>query len=187
MSEGADAIEVSYSLKEEDVDAYRRYYAIRRPAILFDIGFKTLTVVLAISSIYTLAWPPTLLADIFPLALALMPVVAVFPLMIWSRFGRAFRAAWRSTGQYGEQRMRISPDGIFVSGPTGETLKYWKAVHRIVESGGHAFIFTGHLQAFILPRRAFASSEAREAFLARARAWQASARAVPAPSSTMTR
>jgi len=83
--------------------------------------------------------------------------------------------------------MTISAKGVLVVAPAaGETLKYWKAIRKVTETASHVYLFVGLAQAFVLPKRAFASNEAMEAFLAKVKEYRALAAPPSPPSGTMS-
>jgi len=62
----------------------------------------------------------------------------------------------------GERHVRVNPVEISVSSELRSSTVRWKGVQKITREAGHAFVYVGPVEAFIVPRRAFASDAAFE-------------------------
>ncbi|HNR31975.1 MAG TPA: YcxB family protein [Candidatus Hydrogenedentes bacterium] len=56
----------------------------------------------------------------------------------------------------GHTIMTIAPDRITIENPHGRGVMNWDGVQDVAETPDHIFLVTGHLRAFIIPKRAFA-------------------------------
>jgi hypothetical protein len=96
--------------------------------------------------------------DIWPLLLG--PVLFVLflrPFFRWS-FRRNLRrmfAEGESKGYFGPCSLSIAAEGVVETKSSGESIRKWAAISRIVVTSQHVFIYSSALEAFILPKRAF--------------------------------
>jgi hypothetical protein len=81
-----------------------------------------------------------------------------------------------NTGRFremlGETTMRFDESRIEVENPHGRGRTRWDQVQQIAEIKSHIFIVFGPMQAFVIPKRAFDTPEAAEAFVLQLRAWR---------------
>lgn len=78
-----------------------------------------------------------------------------------------FRA--KRQGVLGPNHFGLSPEGIRVESPKGQSLVYWSAVKRMAATKSRFFLFFGPVNALVLPRRAFESQAGFEAAQTEAR------------------
>jgi hypothetical protein len=107
-------------------------------------------------------------AAIWPLLLGPVLFVLFFtPYLRWKsrRAIKRLFAEGQNTGRYGACSLAITPDGLREIQASGETRRSWNAVERLLIADDHAFIFTSAVEAFVLPRRAFATRERFQAFV----------------------
>lgn len=130
------------------------------------------------------------------LTLSLAPLLAA-AFLLWCLGWAALmhRFAWRrsvrrrvelgfqeygSLGILGNHRIVIDHRGIRESTSVGEWFQDWRAVGRIDATERFVLVYLPGGLVHVVPRGAFASGDAAEAFVARARAWRAQA-ALPRP------
>jgi hypothetical protein len=65
----------------------------------------------------------------------------------------------------GRHRLHLSPAGVTATTPVDSTTIGWQDVTRIASTKAHLFFMLGPHQAIIVPRRAFADTDALEDFL----------------------
>ena len=107
-------------------------------------------------------------AAIWPLLLGpVLFVLSVTPYMKWKtkRIFEQMVAEGNNSGLFGECSLSIDPDGIREIKSSGETMRSWNGVEKLVVTDEHAFIYTSAIEAFVLPRRAFKNEERFQAFV----------------------
>ena len=180
---GAPAgIAVTYRVTDRDIDAYITFVLARVTRVRFYWRLATLVIaggVAAYSYIGRPPWAPWHLAAVEGLAVAALLQGLYFYL----------RAKLRRQARRKRPRPVITavltPAGTVVRDEEGsETRMGWAAVPRIEATAAHIFLFQviekGRVTAaHVIPRRAFASPAAAEAFLDAARRWHAAARSAP--------
>jgi len=106
--------------------------------------------------------------DIWPLLLGpVLFVLFVIPYMRWraAAITRRMLAEGQNSGYYGPCSLSIEPDGLRETKSTGESVRTWSAVEKVLVTDTHAFIYTSAVEAFVLPRRAFHSADAFQEFV----------------------
>jgi len=78
-----------------------------------------------------------------------------------------------SSTQFGRYRITLDLEGIFEEAPNGRHSHRWAAVEDLCETESHLFLVVAGSSAYVLPKRAFASAQAAEEFLAGAKAFRA--------------
>lgn len=107
-------------------------------------------------------------AAIWPLLLGPVLFVLFFiPYLRWKskRIIKRLIAEGQNAGRYGACSLAITPDGLREIQAGGETRRSWNTVERLLIADDHAFIFTSAVEAFVLPRRAFATHEGFQTFV----------------------
>ena len=134
---------------------YGRFWLKRLWPIDLGLAFMLATMTAFLSSnIRGLAYPPMFFAVLAGVALlALWPVLR--PLISRPR----------------PVTLSIDPQGV--TAEPGGVRRAWREVAAVEELDGAVVLAGGNRSAFIAPARAFDSAEARDAFLAQARAWKA--------------
>lgn len=95
----------------------------------------------------------------------LVPTVVVFllyPFLVRYRNRRTIERLLDSSSTaatLGPQRITITPDEITRHNNFGHSAFYWSAIDRVETTRDHLIVFIGATQAFLLPKRDFASEE----------------------------
>ncbi len=78
---------------------------------------------------------------------------------LWSPVVYALaRKRFRKTAHFGHQdQLILEEKGVRAQGLNGETLLFWPSILSVEETEDHIFLFLSDRQAFIAPKRAFAS------------------------------
>jgi len=74
----------------------------------------------------------------------------------------------RNLNLTGPRRITITPDFVISSSPLTQSASRWLGIEKIETDGQNIYIFNSTMTAFILPRRAFNSSQHYAEFLAQA-------------------
>ena len=86
---------------------------------------------------------------------------------------RVERQAQRDPQVISRKTMRISPTGVFVRHPFGEVTMHWPLIKDVVDNQGCIYFFLGKSNAIAVPKKAFDSPEAAQAFYDTAKqSWQ---------------
>lgn len=97
---------------------------------------------------------------IWPLLLGPVLFAAIIiPYSKWKlrRITKRMLKEGRNPGFDGECTTTLQADGIHERRPSGINMRTWESVERIVTTPEHLFIYTSAIEAFVIPRRAFAS------------------------------
>lgn len=98
--------------------------------------------------------------------------VAVLVVAIWWPLSRLYRVA-ASPGERGSlvgpRVVTLSGDGVRQQAPLHHGFTVWEGVLGVHETASHVFLMTDTLAGYIVPRRAFASTEQWHAFVGLAR------------------
>jgi hypothetical protein len=70
--------------------------------------------------------------------------------------------------QFGRYRVTLDAEGISEEAPNGRHSHRWAAVEDLCETQSHLFMVVAGSSAYVIPKRAFASVQAAEEFLAAA-------------------
>ena len=106
--------------------------------------------------------------DIWPLLLGpLLFLAFVFPCIKWrtANLSKRMLSEGSNAGFHGECSLSLDVDGIRESKTSGDTVRTWSAVEKIVVTQEYLFIYTSGIEAFVVPRRAFPSSTDFNAFV----------------------
>lgn len=71
----------------------------------------------------------------------------------------------------GKHTLVVEPSGVTEQGSVSESKVAWSGVEKIEDDNQYIYIFTGPLQAHVIPKRAFRSSEESQKFLETAKAF----------------
>jgi YcxB-like protein len=75
-------------------------------------------------------------------------------------------------------RIELSPDGLTWSSSSGNSLTRWSTFVDIATDGSAAYAYINSMQAYIIPRRAFADAASFERFVAKLRQYREHAPAI---------
>jgi hypothetical protein len=67
-------------------------------------------------------------------------------------------------GVLGNHFLAIGPEGVRERSAVGESTTAWIGIERIEDDEQYLFLYTGPLQAHLIPKRAFATSQEADAF-----------------------
>jgi hypothetical protein len=159
-------MKVSYELTTDDMAALVQLHNARSPTVRRQrygcllIGFFAM---LSLPALIFLSSEKPLLqtaTDIWPLLLGpLLFLMFAIPYLNW-RTGNLAKRMYRegrNSGYYGECSIVLEPNGIRESTASGDTVRKWASVEKIVVSRQHLFVYTAGVEAFVVPRRAFAT------------------------------
>jgi hypothetical protein len=150
---------IEYELTADDYVAFNLHYIHTAPSARRQFRVYRLTVSL-VSPLLILLIVGLLFDDI----LAGVVVATVSGVGLWFLARRSWmremrkylrRAAGREgLGTVGRCSLTIEDGGLRERSSQGETFVAWPSVDRIDETAGHAFIFFGPVQAFVIPKSA---------------------------------
>lgn len=164
---------VSYELTADDLVAFTMYHnatstAARRqrsgcliPILLVMLALPVLILATSDKPIGETAkaiWPLLAVPTLF--------AVLIFPFLRWqtARLTQKLLREGNNTGFYGPCTLSLDDDGIRESKDTGDTMRKWSAVKKFAGTRDHLFIYTSGVEAFVIPTRAFGTSEERIQF-----------------------
>jgi hypothetical protein len=81
-------------------------------------------------------------------------------------FARELGTGPGAASQFGPQRLRVDAAGVSQTGPTAQHEHAWRAVLGLTETADHMFLLIGGGSAYVIPKRAFDSATAIDAFRA---------------------
>jgi hypothetical protein len=135
------------------------------------------------SYLVAVAGVPWILANQVPFSLALLAGAAVAVaapfLYRWYLRCEANRAVRAAPENYGIGTVQLLPEGIHEQSELGLVTIAWSVVTRIVVAPEAVYFYRGSHNAWIVPRRCFASAVAAEAFVADAQQFHAAATGKP--------
>jgi YcxB-like protein len=159
---------VTFSLTEEDLFCFLMFHSLHEQRRLTWGGYFA---AIAFTFVMVAKEGQIGMAVGFAVALAII----LIPTYRWS-LRRAARRMMRESEQLvGENTRVLSPEGVLETGAWGEATLNWNAFDRIVETPDYIYLYRSPRMAEIIPRRAFRTPEAAEAFLQAAKAWHAAA------------
>jgi len=88
------------------------------------------------------------------------------PYVKWrtGHLSRRMLSEGKNSGFYGDCSITLDEDGIRETKSSGETMRKWPSVEKIVVASEYLFIYTSGIEAFVVPRRAFALDAEFNAF-----------------------
>jgi hypothetical protein len=105
------------------------------------------------------AWPLGLFAAVY---------AVIYPWRYRTHVGKLMKkllAEGENKGLIGPRRLSITPESLNGATAFGESVTKWTAVEKIVVVEEYAYIHTGAMSAFIIPKRAFADDRAFQTFV----------------------
>ncbi len=184
-------MEVRFFLTSNDLWNFTKYSFKRTRALVLFALIALVLLLLAFVITTTNTSGDALLINLLPL-LAL--VLAIFFLVFVGFPRRLMRVNANRLAMQGQQIVTIGPEGMRIRNNLTDSLLFWPAFKEITaDTNNLYFIHHGNrLIANLIPRRAFATPQDADAFLAWARQYQAAALArppagPPAPSATYER
>jgi hypothetical protein len=113
------------------------------------------------------------LRTLFPLGYALF-LLFVFPIYYrWSveRTTRKLYAEGQNKGALGNHLVSLDSEGVLEISDVGESRTAWSGIEKVEENEAYIFLYTGSLQAHVIPKQAFLSGSEAAEFLQLARSY----------------
>jgi YcxB-like protein len=79
-------------------------------------------------------------------------------------FARELATGPGATSQFGPHRLCVDAAGVSQTGPAAQHKHAWRAVLGLTETADHMFLLVGGGSAYVIPKRAFESAAAIDAF-----------------------
>lgn len=176
----AGNLAVEFTMTENDYVAFCRYHATQSRSGKRTVWRGRIILGLAAIAVATFAgmdpqlppgWHGLPMLPI-TLVIALIPAALIgfgYPFLLrscvgWNTRRRLRDATFHSVLQ--RQRLELSAEGLKWSGAAGESTTRWSAFSDVVEDAQAAYAYMTSVQAYIIPRRAFADGAAFERFVA---------------------
>ncbi len=166
-------MKASYELTVDDLVAFTQYHHAQSPTARrqrFGCLATGLFAMLSLPALILVGSDEPFLQtarDIWPLLLGpLLFLIFAIPYIKW-RTGILTKKTineGRNTGAYGNCSLSLDPDGIRESKTSGDTVRKWSAVEKIIVLPEYLFVYTSGIEAFVVPRRAFATDSEFDAF-----------------------
>lgn len=161
-------MEITYTVKPEDIVAFHRYQMHHSPMWRRSItsgilaGFVTSAVLFIVMG----GWQSWVNA-VFPV-LFLIVYLTLYPFYIQrtvNRTGSEMVKDGRNKGLWGPHTLTIDESELVERTEVGENRVKWQGLEKIAASPTHLFFFVSSNSAHIIPRSAFADPEQSERFL----------------------
>lgn len=147
---------LKYELTQDDLIAFSVYAATRTPQAVKESSRLRLWI--AIGTVVALALVFAANGSLY-LGLAVGLVVAALLWLVWNPMWRwATKANARrfvglgQLGAVGEYRIWADESGVHQVSPKGRTDSPWQEVLRVEDDDDYIFLFTGELEAYLIPR-----------------------------------
>ena len=174
VSASNTAMQIDYELTVEDAAAFSVYVfrtsprTKRRLRVMQGFGILA-TLILAV------VWPDWSGVGrfIFTILLLLLWIFGYPQYYRWAIRRNALKtySASKSKGVLGKHTVVIEPSGVTETSSVAESKSTWSGIERIEDDSQYVYIFTGPLQAQVIPKRAFRSNEESQTFLETAKAF----------------
>jgi hypothetical protein len=169
-------MDVAYDLTTDDFVAFNVHHQRRSPLVR-TITTSAVMVVWLVVAVAVALYALFAVRDRTTLIVCLLlwgAVVSVFGFLLWRMARRApsnrpsagLVAERDTSSMVGPYKLNVTRTEITESSPQGEATCAMSAVEKIVVTGDHAFIYSSPVQAFVVPRRAFATSVDFESLVA---------------------
>jgi hypothetical protein len=183
-------VEVEFSLTLDDYKAWTAFHKRNRPTARplgpgihrtvqprrgGKLGWVFFVLIVSIWAVLFIISPSSTLHDVLGYAFAGLigagvGALGMICLMAWARIVQIRSQNElvedpRNRWLVGPRRLRISPEGIHVSGQYTRSFITWPTVWFIGATDDHIFLYIATTQAHIVPRQAFADRSDFEAFL----------------------
>ena len=144
--------EVAFTFSREDYLHFIEFWAQRERPKHLRRAFREVCI---LGGLYLVLFLLIRMPDMLAVGLAALLAICCTAFLDWKRKRRMRRVPERILGA---RMARIGPDGLFGRFPRREVLTYWKAITEITEDQDYLFFFTGPSNAYVIPKRAFASA-----------------------------
>lgn len=84
---------------------------------------------------------------------------------VWPRIAQGAIKRSPQKGMFTDTTITVKPEHLAIKTPKGEGTLDWGHVREVAESEGYIFLFTGGVNAFIIPKRGFVDDDACESAL----------------------
>ena len=161
-------MKASYELTPDDLAAFTVFYNSTSP-----VARRQRTGCLTAAVLLMLALPTLVLAttdkpiaetakNIWPLLVGpVLFVIFIIPYLKWRTANLSQRLLREGTnaGFYGQCTLSLDDNGLTETKESGDTIRKWAAVERFVATQDHLFVYTSGIEAFVIPTRAFQTSD----------------------------
>lgn len=149
---------IEYDLVMEDFIAYNLHFMHTSEACLRQLRAYRLTISLVPSILFCAGITIALSNPVAGIATAIVSFVVFWFLSPWVWWRAVRRNVLRMArnnglGEPGTRQLFADDRGLRQESANGETFQLWSGVSRIEETPGHAFIYIGPVQAFVIPKR----------------------------------
>jgi hypothetical protein len=164
----------NFDLDPRDLLAFIEYHYVTSPdvrrqrIVLAMLGFGILAALPIIAALGSGKPAGEVLRNVWPMFLAPLGYLVCFPLSYrWGlkRTCRRLLDEGDKRGFYGPRTMVLEDYGIRETTVSGETVRAWPTVRKVIVSKQHALVYTSATEAFVVPKRAFNESQAFDAFI----------------------
>lgn len=167
-------MEIEFELSMGDLVAFNRYHSEHSPTQRRARLAWRLSVPAIIA--FGVVWN---LNDLVPFLLG-GGAIAVLWFALYPRFQRwslercvrKLYGEGKNKGTICGHKLSIAPDAISERTDVGQATTSWRRVEKITDADQHLFLYTGAVQAFIVPRRAFSDESEFRAFIETARRYR---------------
>lgn len=172
------SMQIDYELTVEDAAAFSVYNFRTSPGTKRRLRFSQGLGVLA-TLVLTIVWP-----DVRPESTNVERLMFTILLLLLFVFGYPQYYRWairrnasktysasKSKGVLGKHTLVIEASGVMEKGSVSESKSTWSGVEKIEDNSDYIYIFTSPLQAHVIPKRAFRTSEESQTFLETAKAF----------------
>jgi hypothetical protein len=173
----SEFMRIDYEITPEDFVALSTVHCSRSPALRRQgYGFLMVPILglFALPGLILVTTDEPILEtakNIWPLMLGpVLFVLFIVPYMRWkvasvASTTKRMLAEGQNAGLFGPRTLSIEPEGLRESKSTGDSMRIWSAVEKVLVTDTHAFIYLSAVEAYLLPRRAFKTSDAFQEFV----------------------
>ena len=166
--DASESLNASYSLTADDLSVFIQFHQTQSPAVRkYRVGclFGGLFATMLLPGLILLTTEKPMLKTaraIRPLLigpvifLVLMPLAKLYVKWRTRALLKRMLSEGENSGFYGDCTINLDEDGIRETKSTGETMRKWSSVEKIVVAPEYLFIYSSGIEAFVVPRRAFA-------------------------------
>jgi hypothetical protein len=169
--------EVTYHVEVADMQAFQRHHRrispqVRRVRIFLWLFFCAFSLHSAIRN--QTSFGRGVIYFFVMLAMLAAVIAAINFVTNWIARFRADHTTERN-GVLGEHTITLAAEGLHERTAVNDSKASWRGIFRVDATPTHLFIFTQPNAAFVIPRRAFPTTEAAEQFFSTARAYHQAA------------
>ncbi|HEU5199863.1 MAG TPA: YcxB family protein [Ktedonobacterales bacterium] len=175
-------MEIRFFLTGQDVWNFQKY-ALVRPRVLVPL-IALVVIVLSIVFLTTLIGPISSTNTLFNGLFFIILLVLICLVVVRFRW-RMTRGATRRLAAQGEHVITISPEGFRHKNNLSDSMTSWQAIKEIRDDAYNLYFMVDSnvTMAHVIPRRAFASPQAADMFLAWAKSYWAYGHGMQRPGS----